>query len=381
MSQELEEPHSTSADGTLISFGRVSEDSDLWMWDPTTGRGLHLTGDTLSDIAPTTSVRASLVVFQRTRPTPLLTAPTDATLHVGSLASGKAAPFDVEPRRLVDGFAARLSPDGSWLAYLQRGSGTGLTLAVKHLQTDETILLSSTMRQPAYSNFPLNWAEYYVAWSQSSPTLYFLDNLGSEIRHYDIGATGPAPPLVVANPGEAFRELRPSADGQSLAYLVSSRKGSTLHVFDLKSRIGRAIGSFQNSVYLRGWASADSLVVVRAPTFNEDFTADVEILVVPVSGAPVREGRISGALIGTTRLSPARGLVYVTRSEAGVHNLYAYGIATRGLRPITDNDRPGVTFSGIEVLDERRIIGVSSERKSDIWLGNTASAGSAGYPR
>ncbi len=379
-SPELEEPHSTSADGRLISFGRVSEDSDLWMWDPTTGRGLPLTDDTLSDFAPTTSATASLVVFQRTRPTPLLTAPTDATLHVGSLAVGKAAPFIAEPRRLVDGFAARLSPDGAWLAYLQRAAGTGLALAVKHLQTDETILLSSSMRQPAYSNFPLNWAEYYVAWSRSAPTLFFLDNSGSEIRQYEAGATGPAPPLVVAGSGEAFRELRPSPDGRSLAYLVSSRQGSTLHVFDLMTRTGRAIGSFQNSVYLRGWAGADALVVVRAPGFNEDFTANVEILVVPVSGTPVREGRISSALIGTTRLSPAHGQVYVTRSEAGVHNLYAYAVATRGLRAITDNVSPSVTFSGIEALDERRIIGVRSERQSDIWLG-TASAGAAGTPR
>ena len=112
-----------------------------------------------------------------------------------------------------------------------------------------------------------------------------------------------------------------------------------------------------------------AVVAVQAASFHEDFTADVHVRVVSVGRVDVRDTRIERALIATTRFDAARGVVYLTRSEAGIQNVYAYPLATGKLRRITNNARPGIAFSGVEPLAGDRLLGVTAEHQSDIWIG------------
>jgi hypothetical protein len=89
-------------------------------------------------------------------------------------------------------------------------------------------------------------------------------------------------------------------------------------------------------------------------------------------------GRIDRAFLATVRLDPGRALLYATRSEGGVHNLYTFALNAQEIRRLTDNTLPGVTFSGLDSLGAAGIIGVRTERKSDIWLLDAAAGLRAG---
>ena len=109
-------------------------------------------------------------------------APSDFTVFAGSLGDSR---FLSPPRPLDDGYAPRLSPDGAWVAYLQRGQQPGATLFVKHLQTNETMPLSSAGPRPVYSTFPLDWAEQNIVWNRAGTELYFVDGADrSTLRRY-----------------------------------------------------------------------------------------------------------------------------------------------------------------------------------------------------
>ena len=375
-SQGIEKAESVSSDGTLLTFVQEEDDSHLWMWNPPGNGAIQLTDDALSDFAPAATATASTVVFQRKRPTPLLPSLTDSTLLLGSL--NPQSKSLANPRVVADGFAARVSPDGSWVAYLQRGSTSGTTLSVKHLPTDRTATVSSLAKRPVSSLQPIDWAEQNVAWSRTSTDLYFIEQGPPPgLKRYRVGSTEPSAPLQVGEQGQVFRDLRPSPDDRFLAYLIASPAGSNtgspagskLCVLDLSTGITRVVGQFQAAAYLRGWtAGGTALVVVQATNNHEDFTADIDVLVVPVGKAGVRKAGIERALIATTRLDPVRGILYLARAEAGIQNMYSFSLADGSLRKVTDNVRPGVAFSGFELLDDGRILGVRAEHKSDVWI-------------
>jgi len=371
-SQATERPESVSADGSLVTFVQVSEDADLWLWNPSTGRHNRLTDDALNDFAPTAATAGSTVVFQRMRPTPTGLA-TDYTLFTATLGNSR---FQAPPRQVDDGYVPRLSPDGSWLAYLQRGPNAGATLFVKHLQTNQTIALSYACPRPVYSTFPLDWIEQNIAWSRSSDALFFVDGPDrNTVRRWKTGAKEADPPLTTVEPGAVVRDLNPSPDGRLVAYATFGAKVSALHLLDLASGADRSVLDVQGSAYVRGWQSSPAgLVLVRPTNTYEDLSADVDVLVVSPNGVSRPVGRIERAFMATIRLDPDRGLLYVTRSDAGVHNLYTFSLATQIARRVTDNGLLGVTFSGIEPLVGGGLVGVRTERKSDIWLLNAAAA-------
>ncbi len=380
-SQATERPESVSADGSLVTFVQVSEDADLWVWNPSTGRHSQLTDDALSDFAPTAATTGSTVVFQRMRPTPMGLAPSDYTLYTGLLGDSR---FQSPPRPVDDGYVPRLSPDGSWLAYLQRGPGAGATLFVKHLQTNQTIPLSFACPRPVYSTFPLDWVEQNIAWNRSSDELFFVDGTDKNtMRRYRTGAKEAERPLATVESGAFVRDLYPSPNGRMVAYVAAfGTKVSALHLLDLSSAEDRSILELQGSAYVRGWLSNNAgLVLVRATTTYEDLSADVEVLVVSPNGAVRPVGRIERSFMATMRLDPDRGILYVTRSEAGVHNLSTFSLRTATVRRVTDNALPGVTFSGIHSLGVGGIIGVRTERESDIWLLDAAAGPQTGPGR
>jgi hypothetical protein len=110
------------------------------------------------------------------------------------------------------------------------------------------------------------------------------------------------------------------------------------------------------------------VVLVRPRQVNDDFTAGLEVFVAPLEGGLRRVGALDRAFIATTRLDSAASVLYVTRSEDGIHNLFAFDLRTGNLRPATSNRAPGVTFSGVEPAGAGSILGVRTERRSDLFL-------------
>jgi Tol biopolymer transport system component len=383
-------PESTSADGSLISFARLSQDAKLWLLGPVDPAGRQLTQDALSDYSPVVSGDGRTVVFQRSQPSPSRgTALVDATLLVAPLRDN-AITTDVRP--IADGFAATLSFDGAWAAYLQpSGVPQRAVLYARDLVSGTTIALSRNAAIPISSTVPVDWASTTMAWRQSEAgsDLFFVDQSDvSTIRRYHTGDAAPGPPIAKSSgPTDFLRDLYLSPDGARLAYVAVSPGAFAIHVIDLSTSVDRlvkrlvpALQGVGTSALLRGWVD-NSLVVVERTKLNEDKTGDVDVRIVSAaSGETVTAGTITGAFAATSRLHVARRVLYITRIENGVHNLYEFPLAGGPLKPLTRNGLPGVTFSGFYPVGPDALIGVRDERRQDIWLIQESSTKRTGNP-
>jgi serine/threonine protein kinase/Tol biopolymer transport system component len=367
-SETVEEPESTTPDGAVVSYRHLSRNANLLAWDAAGKVIRQLTDDALSDLAPTSSATGGVVAFQRSRPSPLLRNPlANSVLFVGVVDGSR---FTSEPTAVADGFAARLSPDGSRLAYLQGGSDPQhASLVVKHLRTGDTVTLSTTCPMPAYSQAPIEWAHQNLAWDTSGTALYFVDRPDAfTVRRYQVNASAPEAPLVRAGAREEIHDLHVSGNGL-LAYLVSSPAASTLHIRHLETGEQRSAATLEGRASARGWLRDDAgVVLARASAFDEDFTAEVEVLVASATGTVRSAGVVDRTFIATTRLDPQRAVVSLTRLDAGIQNLYEFPLATGRLRRLTDNTLPGVSYSGVTPLGGGAWVAVRHEQRSDIWL-------------
>jgi serine/threonine protein kinase len=374
-SGEMEEiAESTSADGSLISLQILSQDATLWRWGVDDPAGRQLTQDALSDYSPVAA--GGLMAFQRSQPIPSQGyAIVDANLFV--------APFDGTTiggaaQSIGSGFAAAVSADGAWIGYLQGVSPAQVsTLQVRNLATGTTTVVSPTVSQPILSTAPVEWAGNTFTWSPSGAWLFFVDRPSpagpQAIRRFDAATASAGPPLVTSHAPDAFlRDLYVAPDDRRLAYLASvPDTGVVLHLLDLDTAADRSLVAWKGSltgVFGRGWVD-DAFVVVRRTTLHEDLTADVDVLVVDAGSGRVRTaGTIPSSFIATTRLDASRRVLYVTRSERGVHNLYEVSLDTGALKSLTRNTLAGVTFSGFHPVGSGALLGTREERRKDLWL-------------
>jgi serine/threonine protein kinase len=362
---------STSRDGSLISFQRTSNDAKLWTWGLGDTAGQQLTQDALSDYSPALAETGRVIAFQRSQPTPSRGyAIVDAKLLV--------APFDGRAiaegaQFIADGFAASLSNDGGWLAYLQTSDRAARhRLQVRHLSSGTTTTLAPYAEGPVLSSFPVDWASRMMAWSRTGEVLFFVDHPDvAAVRRYRAGQAEADPPLVrLASPDAFIRDLYPSSGDLLLGYLTVSRKAVVLSALTLATGATRSLVTLDPSfsgVYGRGWLG-DRFILVRTRTLHEDLSADIEVLSIEPSGAATAVGVITNAFIATTRLHAARRALYVTRIENGVHNVYEFAFSTGALKALTRNVLPGVTFSGFQPAGADRLVGSRQERRQDIWL-------------
>jgi Tol biopolymer transport system component/tRNA A-37 threonylcarbamoyl transferase component Bud32 len=373
-SDTQEMPGGTSADGAVISFHQESEETRLWQWHARTREGQPLVHDVPNDFSPSVSSDGRFVAFHRHTPSPsagfLI---LDSTLMVGELTPGGWA---AQPQPRVAGVAGVLSPDGSHLTYMERGTDrTAMTLKVRDLATDRDVLLTTRSRIPVLSPFPVEWAERNAAWNAGGDTLYFVERRDTEvIRRYARGDAAAGETVIAAAPGEMIRDLFPARDGRSLAYLTLQRGEFVLRSVDLQSRAVREWGrgaSRITGVYGRGWLRNDTaLAVVRTVQVHEDDSVDVELLVSSPRGLE-RIAFVTRARIVTSRLDSSGSMMYVTRNDKGLHNIYAIALPGGEAVPFTSNTLEGVSFSAVTPAGGDRLIGVRHDQRRTLWLIHT----------
>jgi hypothetical protein len=180
-----------------------------------------------------------------------------------------------------------------------------------------------------------------------------------------------------------MRDLHVSSDTGKLAYIMAAKDRVTVHELDPANDSVRQIASFTTdtggrSIANRGWIDR-RLVLTREVKANPDRTSDFEILVVDERGQTRVAGQVPHVYASTIRLHPARRTLYMTRLDQGTDNAYAFSIDTGALTALTDNQLPGVTFSGFRPAGQG-LIGVREERREDIWLIQQASTPRPGNP-
>ena len=368
-SQTEETPEGTSSDGSILSFQQGADEAKLWLIDPMTKAGRQLASDALSDFAPMITADGQTMVFQRSEPSPsqgyqIL----DSKIFVAGLGGNG---FSSAARAVTAGFAGQLSPDGARLAFMQRGGKPGqTTLSVVDLSTDERSSVSSTTRLPILMQYPADWAEQLMSWQPNTDVLYFVDHdAAPSIARYHAATKQVDAPIFSAANGY-IRDLFISPDGQRLSFLTLAAGQYGLHVRELASGRQREITTFTAPItraFNRGWLADSRMVLAKSVEVNQDATATVEVILAGPDGKVTTAGTISNAILVTARLDPARGTLYLTRSEGGVHNVYAFAMASGRLTQVTDNALPGVSFSGV-VPAGSSLIAVRNQRERDIWL-------------
>ena len=378
-SPAIERPESVSIDGS-VSFQLIDESAALWTWPlaaPNAGRPLN--EEALSAFAPTLSADGRMLAFQRSLPSPregFLV--MDSTLVAGEIQGNSLNSSKLQNVR--DGFLPRLSPDGSRLAYLQRAPENRARVFVLTLETGETLPLSESASLVAHApSFPVVWLDQQLVWSPSGDALYFVDRDESSYRiQRGRTAQGLKNLSTLVTTPDRITDIQVSPNGRQLAYLTSRTASAEsgggrsyeLHVLDTDTGKGSVWGTFSGlRMTCRGWAAdGQRAILARTLKLLDDRTHNIELLSVSAPNHTQTIGTIDRVVQETLRFLPARGALYMTRSEAGVANIYAYGLETRKLTPITDNSLVDVTFGNVEPFGPDRLAGVRDVRKHDIWL-------------
>ena len=365
-------PDSSSVDGSLLSYEFVSQAARLWLWNPATGNNQQLTQDARRDYAPALAANGRVVAFQRSLPTPTAGASIlDAEIFT--------APFDgqrltEDARPIGEGYVPAVSADGAWIAYLLRAKPPGMmALSVRNRASGATLAVSQAVPLPISFHSPVEWASNSMTWNPAGTELFFVERVDATIaiRRFRTGETAPGPPLVTMTAVETLiRDLYVSADNRRLGYVTSSREALVVHSLDVDTGVDRELARLPASItgtYGRGWMG-DEFVVIQRQVLHDDLTADLTVLVIGTSGQVRKAGSIPTAFIATPRLHPERRVLYVTRLDRGVQNVYEFALATGALKPLTQNVLSGVTFSGFCPAGPDRLLGVREERRQDIYL-------------
>ena len=384
-SPEVEEPNSTTLDG-LVSYRRTSEDAHLWAWDAAANEH-QLTQDALSDFSPAFAREGRLLAFHRSQPmllSQLLT--MDYRLFAGSF-SGSG--FTSEPQMLGNGYAPQPAPNGLWVAYSQQLVNR-TRLLVSEIATNQPKIVSSTTPGLYLREFPTDLVYQNVAWHPKGNELYFVDQPSDDVyilQRYRLH-TSEAESFPATRTSEVMTDVHPLANGRAVSYLTRSGDGCKLHLLDVATGADSVINSFPCARWtsLRGWTRSDAAaVIVRPLKLNDDTTHSADVILMTPDGKLSGGQRLENVFISSTRLDAERSLLYLTRSDDGVHNMHALSLESWKLLSLTRNRNPDVTFSGVVPTGAGIVVGVRNERKSDIWLLDpkpaAASAPSRSGPR
>jgi hypothetical protein len=64
-------------------------------------------------------------------------------------------------------------------------------------------------------------------------------------------------------------------------------------------------------------------------------------------------------------------MMYVTRNDKGLHNIYAIALPGGEAVPFTSNTLEGVSFSAVTPAGGDRLIGVRHDQRRTLWLIHT----------
>ncbi len=359
-------------DGSLLVYAEAEERADLWVVDPGTTSFRQLTADALRDRATTVSRDRRLLAFQRSPPSLLGT----SDMYDGRLMLGRIdAPREALP--VADRAACpRLSPDGRRIAYAV-ALGPDHELWLQDLDTGHRWRIAERFKLPWYYPFPADWVDEPLAWNHDGSELFFAA-MGSDgardIRAVSVHRPDEGRVLVAGTPGVETSDLFVSPNGRELAYMQVDLRASKASIHRLSLSTGDTEAVLNEPVaggdrfVLRGWIDDTTLLVFRG-RINPDWSERLEPLLVDPEGRTTTLDEVPFGFGGTATLDSRRGRVYLTAADhaQGPHNLIELSLDTGRSRVLTSNDLPGISYSGIEVLDDGRVLFSQQKNDSNLW--------------
>jgi hypothetical protein len=386
VSANAEHVEGSARDGTFVVFRRLLDRANLHRLDLQSLEESQLTAESVEDFSPMLSEDTARVAFERRNPG------RDLRHHHAELqillahrhTSGLGDPSVLAE----DGYAPSLSPDGRWLTYLTNPphpeTGSGIArfpeLRLLDLETRQSKRVTPRFQGYGFHLFPREWITFNRAWSKDARFVYFTqfsESSGSEIHRLRLGGeeTKTEPVELRAGPGVRLNDLMLSEDGLLLAWVENSGddtlRNARVHVRDLVTGTGRVVLEERlkspEERLLRGWMDGHTLIYLGARA-NSDLTWHMEIFELATTGSRRLAGVRERTVLGTARFDPVSKTVYVTGVDRGIHNVFAFSMIDRGWRRLTDNEIPGVSFSGIDVSIPGSLVYSRQEKNQDLWV-------------
>lgn len=363
-----------SADGRTIAFREDRNYANLWSTDIGTGESRQLTAEALQDLSPSASEGGLAVAFQRTKPTIERATPVlDANIFVAPLSSGQMG----DPRLIVsDAALPRLAPKGQWLTYVKPAKARQFDLWLKDLRSEHQWRITNRFKLPSLYDLPVDWVESNLAWS-SLDDLYFVERAqaGRQQIRRATPMTQEVVTVVEGGKDVDLKDLFLSGDGRLLAYIRKS--GATpasteVVVRDLSMAREKVFFSrthdWHERITCRGWRRNGELVILSG-TINPDWTERLQAILVAADGRQTVTPVAARGFGGTARIEPSSdSLILTIVDSGGFHNLSLVSLVGGGERRLTSNRLTGISFAGIEVLPQKRIVFSREEANSDLWL-------------
>ncbi|MEE8585862.1 MAG: protein kinase, partial [Acidobacteriota bacterium] len=376
-------------DGSLLTFQIIEEKADLLSLNPRSGKEIQVTADSLNDFFPSLSQEPKRLVFQRSRSSIqsyhnfIGNQVFDAKILLAR-SDGSTSTIIID-----QGFAARLSPNAQWIAYLQTPPRDGhdpprsgaawrscKPLWVQGLGNRQgpNLLLNNCYLLSGLIPFPLNWVADNMVWSGDGHDLFFV-SLSKEgryrIKRCRPGSTQPCQAVVQASDTrQQLADLHLSPDDRKLAYL--SRTGDAgkwdVRTLDLESEEDLPLHFAQGrTLTLEGW-TADGKGVLLLRSSPEGGPVSVEIVKVHLDGREEFSGIVDNVDRYAGGFDPVTGNLYLIQAEDGIRNIVAFSLATRRLTQLTGNSQANVAFSGLEISDGGELFFSRHSKNRDIWM-------------
>ncbi|HYS55391.1 MAG TPA: protein kinase [Thermoanaerobaculia bacterium] len=352
--------------------------SNLWLWDGSSAEPRQITAEAVQDQWPSASSETPLVAFQRSKATNE-TVPYifNSNIFAANLSNGQ---FGEARLAVSDGALPHLSPTGRWLTYVRPQRPTEYELWLKDLRSEHQWRVTSRFRPSPFYRFPNDWVESALAWATKADLVYFVERSGADRQ--EIGrATPPAPdsvPVVRGETGVNLHDLRVSADDRFLAYVRTSTRSpwrSEVVVHDLATGRGPIVFSRIHGRYdktsCKGWRKSGQLVVLQSTYDSEQHNERIQVLQIDSSGKESATSFEPHAFGGTARIDPSSDSIILTAVDSrGFHNLELISLVDGHKRWLTNNRLPGISFGGLEIGPEHRLLFCRQESNSDLWLIN-----------
>jgi len=367
-------PDDATTDGGLVSLTYSAATAEIWAMDASTRHAWAVTSDSVQDLWPSFSKDGVVVAYQR-RKRALDTSYVEGEAEI---VVGRWDGARITSRRVAatSGFAPRLSADGRWLAYLEwtHEAPDFVALKAQDLSAARSSTITNRYLMATYVMSPLDWRAVNFVWSEDGSELVFCerDPTGpTRIARVRPGTPAREPEEIVSLPkGSIPRDVWPSPAGRYLAYSRYSTQSTSLVVRDAVSGVERQwladSQGRQGGLQILGW-EGEQLIVVRWRT-TEASSQSLEFLMLRGPARYTVLSRRPHGYASTARLDRAGQRVIVTLQENGVDNLFGLPLHGEPAIRLTQNDRPSVTFSNVELLPRNVLAFARHDRKEDIWL-------------
>jgi serine/threonine protein kinase/Tol biopolymer transport system component len=376
-----------SRDGSTVLVQREQQAFHLESLDLGTGLQTQLTSDSQRSLWPSAAATAPIVAYQQMKSRPGRSE-FFGEAQILLASAGDPESFQRAAVAVDDGYGARLSPDGRWLAFLrtppkqvtekEKSAFFEPEIWCAAVPDGKPVKVGDRIEYSGNSDFPLELGWHSLVWSRDSKKLYFIRKDDSGVPELRVAQPdGPAPITgeSVAKamwPDEFIVNVNPSADGRLLTYTLwpHSKRRWIVHELSLGSGSDHVVIELNLArpgvVVILGWIDGNSLLLLEC--IYDEPAWNVEVGILTRSGQRSRLGSIDAAFPATARYDPVRRTLFITAMKEGVHNVFACPIEHFNPQDLTRNPFSGVSFTGVEVLTSGDLLLGCQKENTDVWL-------------